>query len=180
MCWAALIGPVMQVAGGAAQSGQDAESLSATADLMGLRAEDAQKRGDIGVEQKRTETAGVVGMQRAIMGASGVDVNTGSAAQVQTDTVGAGTLDAETIRLNAAREVWGFRTEEANLRAQAEAKEAGSLKNWLLPGGWKGARDIMLSGGIKALPTSLGYKTPGMFGGKDNFDQKKVPLQKPR
>lgn len=136
MCWAALIGVGTQAGQGVMQGGQDEATLNANANILDMKASDAYSRGDVAAEQKRSETAGVVGMQRAMMGASGVDVNTGSSAQVQTDTVGTGALDAETIRVNAAREAWGYTNEADAMRQQAVA--AGTMKRFFAPGWGEG------------------------------------------
>lgn len=93
------------------------------------QARDAEDRGRVAEQNQRFKTSGVIGAQRAAAGASGVEVNTGSAADLTADTAALGELDALTIRSNAGREAWGHRVNADNYAANAEmldvqAKEA--------------------------------------------------------
>lgn len=74
---------------------------------------------DIGQEAEYRHRAGVrglVGSQRAASAAQGIEIDSGSALDVQLESVGIGELDALTIRNNAAREAWGYKVEAADLR----------------------------------------------------------------
>lgn len=89
-----------------------------------------------GVEgQKTRQTAGA---EKAGMGASGVNVNTGSNADVQAGTAMTGQLDMMNIRARAARQAYGFDTQAAGFENQAVIdKSAG--KNALIEGAIGGA-----------------------------------------
>lgn len=111
-------------------------------DLANLQAEDSLKRGESAVRDMRKETKQRVGAQRAALAASGVDVGSGSAAQVQLDTELAGVMDERTLRNNAAREAWGFRSQAANTMAQgdfASITARGQANQTLLTGGMRAA-----------------------------------------
>lgn len=74
-----------------------------------------QSVGAAGLKTRATE-AGI----KANQAASGIDVNEGSAVQVQDSVRQLGMLDALTIRSNAARQAYGYQVEASNQKAQAE------------------------------------------------------------
>lgn len=99
------------------------------AQVAEMQAADAIERGRESEGRHRTSVRGLVGTQRAALAASGVDVNDGSALDIQADTAAMGEMDALTIRLNAAREAWGYRTQATDYRARGEiAKNEGNMK----------------------------------------------------
>jgi hypothetical protein len=78
-------------------------------------------------EQKaRIATANLKGTQRASLTANGVDLGVGSAAQILTSTDFMGEVDAETIQANAIKSAWGYRTQGANQKAQADSSRAAA------------------------------------------------------
>lgn len=77
--------------------------------------------GQAAAQQQQLKTAAVVGAQKAAQGANGLDVNQGSAVDVRASTEELGDLDALTIRNNAARKAYGFKTQAANYGAEASA-----------------------------------------------------------
>lgn len=95
----------------------------------------ATQRGQQMEAAKREQTAQMIGTERAMEGSRGLNANTGSAARMQVDTAKVGELDALTIRNNAARAAWGYRTQgigyenQANqeMLASSEAVTAGKL-----------------------------------------------------
>lgn len=90
------------------------------------RAVDALARGAEEEQRLRRQGAALVGQQRAGYAGQGVVVDSGSAAAVQEQTGRIIDQDAATIRLNAAREAWGYRMDAANLRIQGDhARRAG-------------------------------------------------------
>ncbi len=66
------------------------------------------------------KTASSVGQMKAATAASGIDVNTGSAAAVRTAAAKLGALDALTIRSNTAREAYGYEVASVSDTAEAE------------------------------------------------------------
>lgn len=114
-----------------------------------MQARDAELRGQEAEARHRKDVSRLTGSQRAALAGQGVDVNDlgGSAMDIQTDTAYLGELDALTIRNNAAREAWGFRSQAANYSAQGRnAQAAGTLNaaGTLLGGGMSLYRDFKM------------------------------------
>lgn len=153
-------------AGRAGEAGRDvaesqadlAEQNAAVADAQ---AEDAVDRGAEQESNFRMGVRGMVGKQRASIAAGNVDVSYGSAVDVQADTRYMGELDALTIRNNAAREAWGFKTQGADLRARAEiARREGVMLerqgNEARTGGYLGAIGTVVGGAGSIAATRYG------------------------
>lgn len=131
--------------GGAVNSvrrGRYEQSVANTnAALAEMQADDAERRGGLAALRHQGETRTLIGAQRAAGAASGVDLSSGSIADLQAEAAFLGELDALTIRNNAAREAWGYRAEAAGLRdAGRAARQAGEF----------GAYQSLLAGGITA------------------------------
>lgn len=80
-----------------------------------------------GVQEAGTESmkgAAVLGAIRAGQAASGIDVNTGSAVDVQESERERSKLDTETVMHNAQLKAYGYRTQAANFEAEAGLKQA--------------------------------------------------------
>lgn len=80
----------------------------------------AGEEGDQNAAISQMKTAAKVGATKANQGASGVEVGTGSNADVITSEREIGMLDALTIRSNAARQAYGYATEAYSDKAQAQ------------------------------------------------------------
>lgn len=108
--------------------------------------------------RQRQKTNLIIGQQRAGYGASGVDVNTGSANLVQADTAKFGELDALQTRANANNRARSLDTQANAYRAQRSNPflAAGStiLTSLALPYGLKSAKLPTAGGGI---PDPFGY-----------------------
>ena len=96
------------------------------------QAEQALNAGADQEQSSRLQTAQVFGKQRANMAANGVDLGEGSATDVLASTKLIGEHDALTIKDNASRTAWGYRTNAAVATAQADnidpwASATGSL-----------------------------------------------------
>lgn len=98
---------------------QEAQLAEFNASVADLQAKDAVERGVEDEGRFRQSVRGMIGQQRAAIGASGVDVNYGSSVDVQADAAYLGELDALTIRTNAGREAWGYKVQAADLRKRA-------------------------------------------------------------
>lgn len=87
--------------------------------IAGEQARDSVLRG--GQEEGRLRRQGrqFLGSQRAALGASGIASDSGSAADLQLDTLMGIEEDAAAIRLNAQREAWGHQVNQFNYKAQA-------------------------------------------------------------
>lgn len=107
-----------------------------------IQSEDALYRGDKEATQLRKNAKRLVGSQRAALAAQGVNVDVGSAALVQEDTMDQAKIDEITIRNNAAREAWGYKVQARGYSMQ------GSFASMA---GENAARSTALTGGINAL-----------------------------
>ena len=67
-----------------------------------------------------------LGAQRAALGASGVNINSGSALDVQSATVQNQTIDANASNYQGEESAWGYRTQEQNFINQATLDSAQS------------------------------------------------------
>jgi hypothetical protein len=146
---------ISAIAGGVSAAGQkqqtDTQSdiLQYEADTEKLAAEDAAKRGGIAEEQQLARTRQIRAQQEAIMSASNVDLTTGTPAAVLDQTTAMGTLDAVTIRSNAAREAWGYTQKaEGSLMQKGMTQQAGAY----------GAAGTLLGGAARAYGTYKGVK----------------------
>lgn len=85
-----------------------------------MQAANATERGEANRESFMRQLAQEQGSRTAQMGASGLDVNSGSNLDVLADSAALGQLDAETIRYNAAMEAWGYSNQARDAREQAD------------------------------------------------------------
>lgn len=93
------------------------------------------QEGEQNVGASEMKTAAQVGGIKTFQAASGVDVNSGSAVDVENSARTIGKLDALTIRSNAARAAYGYQVEETSDKNQAildryagkNAVEAGKI-----------------------------------------------------
>lgn len=84
--------------------------------------QNAQREIAVGAIQGETQnyaTRATVGKQKAVQGASGIDVNSGSALDVRTSTINLGELDAMTIFNNAQQRAAGYRAQASNFTAES-------------------------------------------------------------
>jgi len=110
----------------AARAGEsEAQRDEFNAGVADLQAGDAITRGQDEESRFRTQVRGLIGTQRAGFAGQGVDVGSGSAADVQADSAYLGELDAQTIRANAQREAWGYQVEAEDRRKAAAIARAG-------------------------------------------------------
>lgn len=138
MCWMAAIPIAMSLAGGmmgaqnARQQGAFQEAMAEqNAAYKEAAAQDAEKRGAVDADRYRRQVGQLIGTQRTGFAANGIDVNSGTAAEIQDDTAAFGEFDALTIANNAAREAWGYRVGAQNdlmngRMAQSNARSAAT------------------------------------------------------
>lgn len=106
-----------------------------------INARDVINRAALEQEKQRQKVNALRGSQRAAAGASGVEVESGSSAQIGEQTVVLGKEDELMIRNNATRSAWGYRA-QAGLDYQQglAAQRKGRLD----------AAGTLLSGGARA------------------------------
>lgn len=79
---------------------------------------DAEKRGRVTEHRQRLRTRVPMGAQVAALAGQGTDL-AGSPTDILGDTAAAGEMDALTIRSNATREAWGYRTKGVEFSNEA-------------------------------------------------------------
>ena len=133
------IGTVTAAAGAARQASaqrQQAEYQAQVAENNAITArrlaDDSLRRGQIEEQRSRQQTRQLQSRQTAALAASGVDVASGSALDIISDTAAVGEIDALTIRDNASREAWERRVQAQEFTQQgalfgAEAAASSSL-----------------------------------------------------
>lgn len=114
------------------QAGAVTSQAAFDSKMAALNAADAINRGSAAAARVRAQGSETAGAQRAAGGASGVDVSSGSIADVESQERKFTALDLVTIGNNAAREAWGYTTNAAlgELAAKnvAAADRAGAFE----------------------------------------------------
>lgn len=86
----------------------------------------ARAAGETTASEQGVKTAQTIGLIRAGQGASGVDVNSGSAVKVQEGQLKAGQFDEAVTRSNAARQAYGYETAAIGQEASANLDTMGA------------------------------------------------------
>lgn len=107
-----------QASAASAQGQYQKTVFDANARMADLQGKDAIQRGQIAEQRQRLATRQEIGSTRAALAGQGVDVGTGSAADVQASEAAIGEIDALTIKNNAALENWGYKVEALNASQQ--------------------------------------------------------------
>ena len=115
--------------------------------LAKMNAEESIKKGDETASIVRQKGAQVKGEQRAALAAQGIDINTGSASDVQAQTEQNVALDVLAVKNNAWREAWGYRTQAEDYSSRS--RMAGRIAE-------TEQRASLIGGGMRAL--EYGYK----------------------
>lgn len=131
----AWAGPLAQGVGSVAEgfAGGRAADFQAqiarnNAQVAKANAHAATQAGEVSAFNSMLRTRAQVGQTKAAQAASGIDVNSGSALQVQQSERVLGMLDALTIRSNAARAAYGYESEAMSDLARARLlKQRGKL-----------------------------------------------------
>lgn len=108
---------------GAAQS----NALNYQAKVSDYNALTSARAGEINAENESMKNRAKLGAIKAGYAASGIDVNTGSAADIQAAQVGLGELDALTIKSDAAQRAFGYKTQAELQRAGAKNAKTASI-----------------------------------------------------
>ena len=119
MCWIELAGVAVGTLGQARAGEQAKVDADAQAAIGGLQATDALSRGSIEEDRYRRQIAQITGAQKAEIGAR--NVKGGTALDLLSDTAMIGEEDALTIRNEAARTAWGYRTNADESRRYGRA-----------------------------------------------------------
>lgn len=120
--------------------------------ISAVQASGAIQQGDVAADLAGEKGRQEIGQQRATEAANGIDVNSGSAAQLQADTAGQTAINVQTIKNNAWRAAWGFQIQGANEGAQSQFTSIAGNYN---------ASTTMLTGGMNAA--AFGLKGYGVY-----------------
>jgi hypothetical protein len=126
-------GAGMQTVGAFSQAQGQKSLLNSQADMdeVNARIAEASARSALVAGQRQQQasqlqTAQTLSTQRASLAANGVDLGTGSAAEIQTTTKMMGEVDANTIAANALRQAWGYRTQAVSYQNDALMRRASA------------------------------------------------------
>lgn len=126
-------GAISGAVGGFYSAKMTKNQLAFEADMARINARIAELGARSALDRGQKEVAGLTlqagqlkSRQRAAMAANGIDLGTGSAAEVQASTDIMKEIDKNTIEANAVRSAWGYRTEAANYQSAAMMKEGSA------------------------------------------------------
>ena len=109
-----------KIVGGAQQSKYDQAVARNNETINNRAAADALERGRIDRISHKQEISKVIGVQRAALAGKGVEVDSGSALDLTTDTAGTGAFELAQLEANSEREAYEFRTRGSNAAAAGE------------------------------------------------------------
>jgi len=130
------------------------------------RGVDARRRGVHEQLVQKSATEQLVGQSRANAAARGVEVGSGSAADIEANLRGVGDIEQSIIRDNAGREALGHRQQASQFEIDAQLEEAGIDSA-------RTARDIGISSALISGASSVSSKwaafnREGAFSGNTN------------
>ena len=114
----------------------------------------AEQAGAAQAENESRKGASKLAKIKVAQAASGVDVNTGSAVDVQAGQRETDQLDAETVMQNAQLHAYGYRTQASNFQSEAQLDEMKGEQ--AKTAGYLGA-----AGGLLSSASSIGSKWGG-------------------
>ena len=127
---AATVGAGVMSAASMYQQGQMAKQVGRNNQTMAeYAAVDAVRRGDEDAARVNRQASQLKGAQRASLAARGLDLNSGTAGEIQDQVDFFNQTDQNTARGNAARDAWSLRYQGSNARAEGDfAAKQGQLK----------------------------------------------------
>lgn len=153
-----------QVAGGYAKSEAAAYQSQVAANNAKIAQQDATldiQAGEVAAVNRGLKTRAMVGQQKAAQGASGIDVNSGSAVDVRAGTEELGMLDALTIRSDASKRAYARQVQAASDTAQSQLLQAESEND--ITQGWLSGAGTLLSSASSVGGNWAKYQT--LYGG---------------
>lgn len=115
------VGTIASSAGAYMNTAATRSAANANALAEDYAAQQAQKRGDLALQQQYLKTAQLKGTQRARLAANGGDLGVGSPLDILTSTDVMGANDAATVQSNTNAEVYAHQVGAANFRGAAAA-----------------------------------------------------------
>ncbi|MFS6760683.1 hypothetical protein WHJ69_14435, partial [Staphylococcus aureus] len=120
----AAMGQIQQAQAAKASANYNAAVQENNAQIAQQNATLEGQQGAANAEQEQMKTRANVGAIKAGQAASGINVNSGSAVDVQSGAADTGMLNAITVRSNAARQAYGDQTQAANATGQSALDKA--------------------------------------------------------
>lgn len=166
-------GPALQVVGsvvsafGALQAGQaqagaakfNSAVSKRNAAISRQNAQIVMQSGEAQAGIQEQKTRAVAGATKTNQAASGVDVNSGSAVDVQSSQAALGELDALTVRSNATREAYGYKVKATNEDAQSNLDDYEAKND--IQGSQIGAVGTFIGGAGDAASSYAQFKLAG-------------------
>ena len=135
-----------QKASAISQAGRtNAQTMRTNAGLADKAAGDALERGQYQEGMERLQSDRLQGQQKAGFAAANVDTKSGSALDVLSDTSMMSELDSRIMQNNAAREAFGYTSQAASQRRQADITEQtadSQAQATVISGVTQGALDV--------------------------------------
>ena len=123
----------------------------------------AQETGEVEAQQSGMQTRAQIGQTKAIQGASGLDVNTGSGAAVRGSEAEIGVENQNITRANAAKQAYGYEVNAAQFTNQGSL-DIASGANAVTASYFSAGSSILGAAGSVAGKWSQA-STAGMFSG---------------
>ena len=166
---AATVGTTIQAIGTLASAGAQYQSAQYGKAMAEQNAKIAEQQGLASLRQGALEQERIArrarqiqGQQRALYGASGVDISSGSPLEIQASTEYMAAQDKALVRYNAELKKWGFDVESANYKAQAQ--QYGNMGKSAIVGGLLGAGSTILNGsGVLGSKLGLNGNTGSIY-----------------
>lgn len=114
------LGSIQQGQAAAASDKYNSQVAANNAQIATNNATLAGQAGAANAEQAQMKTRAQVGSIKAAQAANGINVNKGSAVDVQSSASELGELNAITIRSNAVKQAYGYQTQAASDMAQSQ------------------------------------------------------------
>lgn len=162
------------ILGGLATAGQanyNARVAKNNATIANQNAVYSEEAGEAKTQAQGQKEAGQLGAIKTGLAANGVDVNSGSALDVQTGQRATGALDEQTIANNTELEAYGYRSQATGYEATAKLDSAEAAEAPI--GAALGATGTLLGNpsvdsGLLGAANSLSTKWSGGLGGGSN------------
>lgn len=123
-----------------------------------------EQAGQVATEAQGRKGAAKSGSLKVAQASNGVDVNTGSAVDVQAGERMTNQLDTETVASNSEQHAYGYRTQSDNFKSEADLDQAKADN--AIPAAVLGA-----TGGLLSSASSIG----GKWGGSGGWSTPNIP-----
>ena len=164
-------GVAASMAGGYYSAKSQKSAAGFNAAMAELNARQSEQQAQSALQQGQRQVAAITlkagqlkSAQRAALAANGVDLGTGSAAELQASTDIMKAADAGTAELNALQAAWGYRMQGVNSKNQALMARAQARS--ISPFG--AAASSLLGGAGQVANSWYGLSKVGAFGGGDS------------